>query len=243
MIFNLFKSKPTLKDLIPNGFVDIHSHILPGIDDGAKNLEQSLLLIKKMGELGFSKIIGTPHTYPGLYNNTTESIKNSFDLIEKEELENVKIGYASEYMLDNSLIEKAQDKSLLCIKDNYILVEMSFISSPVNLYDIIFELRHNNYIPIIAHPERYFFLHNNFKEYHKLKKVGCLFQINLLSLIGLYGLHISKITEKLINKGLVDFTGSDVHSMYQLKKFEDKIKLGNTKELERLFLKNSFFED
>ena len=78
MIFNLLKSKPTLKELIPEGFVDIHSHILPGIDDGAKNIKESLELIEKMNEMGFSKIIGTPHTYPGLYENTNESIKKSF---------------------------------------------------------------------------------------------------------------------------------------------------------------------
>ena len=83
MIFNLFKAKPTLKELIPDGFVDIHSHILPGIDDGAKNIEESLSLIYQMKEMGFSKIIGTPHTYPGLYDNTNESIKSSFDLLKK----------------------------------------------------------------------------------------------------------------------------------------------------------------
>ena len=100
MIFNLFKSKPTLKDLIPEGFVDIHSHILPGIDDGAKNIEDSLVLISEMRELGFSKIIGTPHTYPGLHDNTKKTIKDSFEKLKNNKPDKIQLGYASEYMLD-----------------------------------------------------------------------------------------------------------------------------------------------
>ena len=84
MIFNLFKSKPKLKELIPKGYIDIHSHILPGVDDGAKNLEESLELIKMMKDNGFSKIIGTPHVYPGLYNNTSDSIKKSYEKLNKK---------------------------------------------------------------------------------------------------------------------------------------------------------------
>ena len=140
MIFNLFKSKPTLKDLIPKGFVDIHSHILPGIDDGAKTEKESVELILKMKELGFVKIIGTPHTYPGLYDNTNDSITKSYEKLKNKEIKNVKIDYASEYMIEKSLIEKARNKSLLCIKDNFVLIEMSFISAPMGLYEILYEI-------------------------------------------------------------------------------------------------------
>ena len=83
MIFNFFRKKPLLKDLIPNKFVDIHSHVLPGLDDGAKTAEESLTLISKMKELGFRKIICTPHTYSGIYDNTKKSICNSYNLIKK----------------------------------------------------------------------------------------------------------------------------------------------------------------
>ena len=112
MIFNLFKAKPTLKELIPDGFVDIHSHILPGIDDGAKNIEESLELISKMKEMGFSKIIATPHTYQGLYNNSSSSIKNSYNKIKDKVDKKIEIQYASEYMIDETLIEKAHKKKL-----------------------------------------------------------------------------------------------------------------------------------
>ena len=107
MIFNLFKSKPSLKELIPDRFVDIHSHILPEIDDGAKNVKESLVLISEMKQMGFSKIIGTPHTYPGLYDNTNYSIENSFNKISKKIDSDVEVSFASEYMLDKQLIEKA----------------------------------------------------------------------------------------------------------------------------------------
>ena len=137
MIFNLFKSKPTLSELIPKGFVDIHSHILPGIDDGAKNIEESMELISKMKKMGICKIIGTPHTIPGLYNNNNNTIKRSFELLKKNINIDIELDYASEYMIDYSLINKAEQKLLLPIKENYVLIEMSYISKPINLYDII----------------------------------------------------------------------------------------------------------
>ena len=125
MIFNLLKSKPTLKELIPERFVDIHSHILPGIDDGAKNIKESLELIEKMNEMGFSKIIGTPHTYKGLYENTTKTIESSYNLIKNELDDSIHIKYASEYLIDETVVEKAKKNSLLTLKDNLVLIEMS----------------------------------------------------------------------------------------------------------------------
>ena len=155
MIFKLFKSKPTLKEIIPNGFVDIHCHVLPGIDDGPNNSKQSENLITKMKNMGFSKIIATPHTYPGLHNNTIETIKNSYNKILKKQKIDVCIDYASEYLIDTYLIEKAEKKELITLKDKYVLLETSYMGAVNNLEDIIFQLRMNDYIPVIAHPERY----------------------------------------------------------------------------------------
>ena len=98
MFFNLFKSTPTLKEIIPKGFIDIHSHVLPGIDDGAKNINESQILIEKMRDMGFSKIIGTPHTYHGLYDNTNESIKKAFRKVENLNIKNIQLGFGSEYI-------------------------------------------------------------------------------------------------------------------------------------------------
>ena len=242
MIFNLFKSKPSLKELIPNGFVDIHSHILPGIDDGAKTEKESVELILKMKELGFSKIIGTPHTYPGLYENTNDSITKAFQKLRNNEIKNVKIGFASEYMIEKSLIDKAKNKSLLCIKDNFILIEMSFISSPIGLYEILYEIKVNGYTPILAHPERYLFLKSSLKEYFKLKKFGCLFQANLLSLTDYYGNIVTKNLDTLLNKGLIDFFGSDIHNINHINAFENKVKCRRIKEIKKIMQNNFQFK-
>ena len=240
MIFNLFKSKPTLKELIPDGFVDIHSHILPEIDDGAKNVEESIYLIKEMEKLGFSKIIGTPHTYPGLYNNTDESIKKSYKKISNKIPKKISLGYATEYLLDNSIIKKSRDRKLLCIKSNYVLVEMSYISEPLGLYDIIFEIVVNGYRPILAHPERYLF-YNKLKSFIKLKKVGCLFQANLLSATDYYGSSVRKNLDMLLKSELLDFVGSDVHNTSHLIAFEKKISCKNTQALKRVIENNNQF--
>jgi len=243
MIFNFLKSKPKLNNLIPEGFVDIHSHILPGIDDGAKNVQSSLKLITCLTEMGFSKIIGTPHIYEGVHNNNLKKIKNSFDkLINHNDFnKKIKIKYAAEYMLDNSIIEKAEKRNLLCIKDNYVLVEMSYLYPPSNLKELLFILKTNNYNIILAHPERYRFLFDDKSKYFELKKIGCDFQINLLSTIGYYGADILKISDWLIKNNMIEYSGSDIHNKNQLSQFSKKVQLKNHSSLEKILNKNSFF--
>tara|TARA_Y100001968_G_C19301120_1_gene689083 strand:+ start:64 stop:792 length:729 start_codon:yes stop_codon:yes gene_type:complete len=242
-MFNLFRKKPILADLIPDRFVDIHSHILPGIDDGAKNVEESLKLISEMKKLGFSKIIGTPHTYRGMYENTNETIKNSYKLLSKNLPKNINVSYASEYMLDVSLIEKAMNRSLLCIKKNYVLIEMGFLFEPINLYEIIFKISLNGYIPVLAHPERYLFLHDDFNKYHKLKNLNCKFQINFLSVIGGYGKKVLNITDKLLKNNLVDFSGTDIHNMNHIMAIKNtKIKIKEIDRFKSCLNNNQFFK-
>ena len=239
MIFNLFKPKPTLKDLIPNDFVDIHSHILPGIDDGAKNIEESLALISEMKKLGFSKIIGTPHTYTGLYDNTNDSIQNAFNNLKGDLDVDIKLDYASEYMLNNEIIYSAKNKKLLCLKKNYVLVEMSYLSPPTNLYEIIYELKVNGYSPILAHPERYLFYKNNFREFKSLKEKGLMFQANLLSSTGYYGKDVLRLLNKLLENNLIDFVGSDIHNINHIKSFYNRVQISNKKLLEKSILKTA----
>lgn len=238
MIFNFFKKKPLLKDLIPNKFVDIHSHILPGIDDGAKNINQSLNLIAEMKKLRFSKIIATPHTFTGVHNNSIDSIQKSYLKLKENLNTGIKLFYASEYMMDESFLTNIRNNKILCLKKNYVLVEMSYINSPLNLYEIIFEIIKNGYIPILAHPERYFFMHNNFKEYYKLKKAGCLFQANLLSVTAYYGKEVTKLLDKMLNKELIDFVGSDIHNINHIVEFYQKVKLNEIKALTKCIENN-----
>ena len=238
MILNLFKPKPTLKELITKGYLDIHSHVLAEIDDGAKNIKESLKLISEMKKMGFSKIIATPHTYPGLYDNTTESIKRSFEKLKKELPKNTNIDYASEYMLEKSIIEKARNNKLLCLKDNYVLIEMSFIFEQAGLYEIIYEIVVNGYRPILAHPERYLY-YSNLKDFFKLKKCGCLFQANLLSSTDYYGIGVRKNLDRLLKNQLIDFSGSDIHNINQIEGFEKKVKCREIQELKNIIENNN----
>jgi len=240
MIFNFFKSKPTLKELIPQGFVDIHSHILPGIDDGAKNVEESISLISEMKGLGFSKIIGTPHTYRNLYNNTNESITNSFNLIKSKHPQDLNISYASEYFMDENLIKQAENKSLLTLKSNYVLTETGFKFMPLNIFEVIFQLQLNGYRAVLAHPERYHFF--SMKDFFKLKKNGVLFQINMFSLIGYYGESTLSLANKLLKNNMIDYIGSDIHNLQQLSLFEKKIKTSMSNKILKTIENNIIFQ-
>ncbi len=240
MIFSLFKSKPTLKELIPQGFVDIHSHILPGIDDGAKNVEESISLISEMKGLGFSKIIGTPHTYRNLYNNTNESITNSFNLIKSKHPQDLNISYASEYFMDENLIKQAENKSLLTLKSNYVLTETGFKFMPLNIFEVIFQLQLNGYRAVLAHPERYHFF--SMKDFFKLKKNGVLFQINMFSLIGYYGESTLSLANKLLKNNMIDYIGSDIHNLQQLSLFEKKIKTSMSNKILKTIENNIIFQ-
>ena len=241
MIFNLFKSKPSLKELIPNGFVDIHSHILPGIDDGAKDIGESVELIKKMNEMGFSKIIATPHIFPGVYNNNSSTIKKTFETLKKHIKKDIIIDFSAEYMIDKSIIKLIDDNDLLCMKKKYILIEQSFISPSQSIFELIFRLRLKNYIPILAHPERYIYYYDDFKQFYKLKNVGALFQINLLSLTGYHGKVCLKIVKKLLKNKMVNFVGSDIHNLNHIEKFDNKILISDIKELEKSIESNKIF--
>ena len=181
-LFN--KPKPNLADLIPDGYIDIHSHLLPGIDDGAKDQEHSLKLIKSLKEYGFSEFITTPHVLTGVWNNTKEGITTTEattkKFIKEQNILNP-FKAAAEYIMDETFSELFKSEPLLTLKDNYVLVEMSYINAPIQLYDIIYDLQVAGYKPVLAHPERYLFYHKRFDEYAKLKRSGCKFQVNLLS--------------------------------------------------------------
>ena len=152
-MFSIFKSKPLLKDVISEGFVDIHSHILHGLDDGAKSLNDTVFLIESMKSFGFEKIITTPHTTPLVWENTKEGIITKLDQVKKEipDLANsVSLSAASEYLMDESFLERIERESLLTVKDNMVLVEMSYINPPIHLYDILFIFLVSSSIPVIS---------------------------------------------------------------------------------------------
>ena len=240
-MLSFLKSKPKLSDLIPSGYVDIHSHILPGIDDGAKTLEDTEFLLEEMKQLGFTKVITTPHTMSTVWENTPETIKNALTKVESKLTLPFEIQAASEYLLDESVINKAKNGELLTLKGNFALVELSYLNAPIQLYDFLYQLQLAGYHVVLAHPERYSYFHSNKKEYQKLKKAGCLFQLNLLSTVGYYGKDVAETAKYLLKKDLYDFTGSDIHHKNHIKAFQSKIVVNNGEKITEVMKKNSFF--
>lgn len=244
-MLSVFKSKPVLKDLIPNNYIDIHSHLLPGIDDGARTIEDSVRLVKALYGFGTSQCITTPHIIQHFWENTTENIKDKEEITRIELKKNqiiVPFRAAAEYMMDDYFVKLFQSGKLLPLKDNYVLVEMSYINPPMQLYSILFDLQVAGYIPVLAHPERYTFYHYNFEEYKKLINAGCLFQLNLLAVVGYYGNRITEIAEKLLQKGMYSFVGSDVHHDNHIAGFSQKVRLKDLMPLKETITNNQFFK-
>lgn len=244
-MISFFKSKPKLVDLIPAGFIDIHSHLLPGIDDGAKSIEDTSEMLLQLKSIGFEKCITTPHSLPGVWENTKEGILTTFIQTKSELPESTSEMLhitASEYMMNETFHERIQTDELLTIKDNLVLVEMSYLNPPLALLDIIFELKLKGYQPILAHPERYFFYHQNQKMYKTLKELDVLFQLNLLSVVGYYGSSVAKIADRLLKENLIDFVGSDVHHMQHVNSFQNKIIIKSEKKLIEAIERNSILK-
>lgn len=243
-MFHIFKNKPYLSDLIPDNHVDFHSHLLYGIDDGAKTAEDTLLLIKELQNSGITQYITTPHVMTGVWDNTSEIISNK--LVEVQQLLSgigvkFKIKAAAEYYIDDNFLKLFQKERLLTIKDNYVLVELSYLNAPMQLFDILFELQLEGYIPVLAHPERYTFYHKSIADYRKLKNAGCLFQLNMLSTVGYYGKEVTAAAAMLLKEGMIDFTGSDVHHIGHVRALQKRIVTQEKTSIRTAMKNNTLF--
>jgi protein-tyrosine phosphatase len=221
MVFSFFFKKK--KQFLFKEFIDIHNHLLPGVDDGSKSVKQSIEMLDLYEELGVKKVIATPHIYKDLYPNTKNSIKNSFELLNKtSKKHNVEIlGYAAEYLVDEFFLEKVNEKkSLLKCFNDHILIEIPFFSQLKNLNEAIFNLQNQGYLPILAHPERYHAI-EKIDLILELKKKGVKMQLNALSLMGYYGPDVKKKASSWLKKGIYNYIGTDAHNKHQLNKLKD----------------------
>jgi protein-tyrosine phosphatase len=216
-ISNLFNTKPQLPP-INMGLIgaDMHSHFLPGIDDGAKTMDDSIALIKAMKAMGYKKIITTPHIMSDCYRNTPEIIRQKLSEVQselvKEEID-IEIQAAAEYYLDSDFEKFIAEKNLLTFGKNYVLFEISFMTEPPSLKEAIFNMQLAGYKPVLAHTERYSYWYNDFENYVNMIDRGVILQINILSLIGHYDTPAKKIAEKLIKENMVELIGSDCHNI------------------------------
>jgi tyrosine-protein phosphatase YwqE len=198
---------------------DMHSHLIPGIDDGAPDMESSINLIKGLTSLGFKKLITTPHVMSDLYKNSSDTILRGRDqVIDELRKRNMNIGFeaAAEYYLDDHFEKLIEKKDILFFGDNYVLFELSFLSEPASLMRAAFNLQMAGFKPVLAHPERYTYWHDSPEKLIELSEKGLLLQLNLNSLAGLYNPKVKKIAEYMIDQEIVDFIGSDCHNGHHL---------------------------
>lgn len=228
MFSSLFSNKKTEPDLSFIS-VDMHSHLLPGLDDGLKSVDESVQYIKELSLLGYKKLICTPHIISDIYPNTNENILWALSLVRQALKDNnidFMIEAAAEYMVDMGMENYVKSgKPLLTFGRKYILIEMSYIGPSPNIEQVIFQLCLKGLRPVLAHPERYNYYHNNFKMYQRFIDMGCVLQVNLLSLLGYYGKPSKQIAEKLIKSGMVTLLGTDMHHenhLNSLKKLASK---------------------
>lgn len=218
-MFSFFKSKKTS---ITSGVdfsvlkTDLHSHLIPGIDDGAQTLEDSITLIRKLMAVGYTKIITTPHIMADYYRNTPDIINRGLDVVREELVRqnlNIEVDAAAEYYLDETFESKLAKTDVLKVGDKHLLFELSFVSYPPNLFDIIDKIKTRGLIPILAHPERYSYLAESIETFQRLKEAGCCLQLNTISLTGYYGKQTQRTAEQLVDHLLIDFIASDMHHL------------------------------
>lgn len=194
---------------------DIHSHILPGIDDGAPDVETAVELVRGLYNLGIRHTVATPHIIGDLYRNNASTIKAALlvlqDACAAAQI-NISIAAAAEYMLDDYFTKLLRSgEPMLTVHKKYLLTEQSYASPSPNLHETAFEIISEGYKPIMAHPERYHFYHGKFDNYSILKDMGFDLQVNLLSLTGYYGKPVAKAAKYILDNNLADFVATDLH--------------------------------
>jgi protein-tyrosine phosphatase len=194
---------------------DMHSHLLPGIDDGSQDMETSIELIKGFRALGYKRIITTPHILWEIYPNTRDIILTKEEKV-KAAITNagidIQLRAAAEYFVDEHFVQQLKDKvPLLTVSKNMVLVEFSMIAAPVDWQEVVFEMQMQNYQPVLAHPERYTYLGRKTEMFDHLKDSGCWFQLNLLALTGYYGETVHELADYLLKKNYYDLAGTDLH--------------------------------
>ena len=215
-MFHFFRKKKI--EPITDWPVDMHSHLIPGVDDGSKSPEESVKILQTLRQLGMKKWITTPHIFYEYYRNNDSTIKSGHDqllLYFKNLLEEFDIRYSAEYYFDEHLHTSVLEQKVLTFGDRFLLFETNMYSEPLDLDDFIFKAGLNGYRLVMAHPERYHYLTGNFKRIEELRDKGVYMQVNMLSYLGYYSNDSRRMAREMTDLGLVDFLGSDCHNQQQ----------------------------
>lgn len=220
---------------------DMHSHILPGIDDGAQTIEDSVALVQELIGMGYRSLVATPHIKFDHYPNTSVTIGRALDELRAALAQhqiNIPVKAAAEYYLDDHFMQLLNTNDLLPVAGNEILFELSFIAEPVRLSETLFKIQTNGYKPILAHPERYVFFHDRPETYRELKQRGCQLQLNTLALTGYYGKPVKQIAKYLLKERLYDYCGTDMHHLRHAENLKAMLSGPIMAELEQYPFKN-----
>ena len=211
--------------------LDMHSHIIPGVDDGAKDITDSLALMNGLKKLGFDHLFTTPHTQQDIHPNTKEGLEKAHALLNCKIPKGLTLRLSSEYYLDNQFRLQLEAGAVMPLPGNRLLIECNKFIKPYDLEDRIFDVIVRGFQPILSHPERYLFFHSRFGYYKRLKKLGVELQLSALSLTDYYGKNVRRISEQLIKEDMIDFIGTDTHN---LKHIETLIEVPRNKYFARL---------
>ncbi|HEY2726636.1 MAG TPA: CpsB/CapC family capsule biosynthesis tyrosine phosphatase [Parafilimonas sp.] len=233
-MFSLFGSKIT-PDLSFLG-ADMHSHLLPGLDDGLQELDDTLAFIQQLQQMGYQKLICTPHILSDVYPNSPDTILPKLELVRnalKEKDINIRIEAAAEYMVDLDFENYINSgKQLLTFGKNLILIEMSYAAASNNIENVIFNLKLKGLQPVLAHPERYNYYFGNMELFQRFIDLGCYLQVNILSLLSYYGDAAKNTAQNLLKKNMVTLIGTDMHHANHMQALKD---LTSKKSFYKLF--------
>jgi len=243
-VFSFFqKKKEVLQPFDLSRFkVDIHSHLIPGIDDGSQTMDQTIAMLAKFQDLGYKKVITTPHVMSDSFPNTSENILAGLEEVRAEIKKvglTIEIDAAAEYYFDETFIAKIKAKDLLTFGDNYVLLEFAFHSPPQYIDQMFFELQSRGYRPVVAHFERYMYYLGKIDRAVEWRQKGINIQININSLFGHYGPDIKKQAERLIDAGEFDFIGTDCHRIEHLVLLENSLNSPYIHKIGNYLLKNT----
>ena len=227
----IFSKKEEIIDPIDISFLknDIHSHLIPGIDDGSPDMETTIILLKKFIDLGYKKVITTPHVMSDYYKNNPEIILSGLNNVRKEIKKqnlNIEIEAAAEYNLEPEFEKLLDDGKLLSFgAEKFLLFELSFFDEPLRLNETIWKMIEKGFRPVLAHVERYGYWHNNYDKIEEMINRGVKLQLNIGSVTGAYGPEVKKFAERLIKDEIIDFVGSDCHHLHHLEMINHAIRL------------------
>lgn len=224
-----------------SGLTDVHSHLLFGIDDGVDNLPEAIDIVSKLKSAGLKRIICTPHIMADIPQNQKAYLINRFKEFKNLISGEIEVGLAAEYMLDNKFLSHLAD-GLLTYDGVRVLLETSFLQAPTCFDSLLYDVALDGYQPVIAHPERYFYM--DYLHCTLLKERGCLFQLNILSLCGYYGQVVQERAKEMLKKEYYDFVGSDIHNLFQCNVLiESRISVEDRHRLIRLMERNDSLWD